>query len=83
VSKTECELMAKSYSQTADVSKSTLNDGLCCPHCGGRSGFILKALFSVEQSVGWDGHREHGDIHLVRENKLGKCAECGNTVKAT
>ena len=62
---------------------SDLNLLLCCPHCGGSSGYTYSRTETYTVSGSW-GREEnaHYDGGPMRETKP-RCADCNKIIKAT
>jgi hypothetical protein len=62
------------------TSASASNGLLCCPKCGGDTGFIEKKIMKYDQWREWDGTAIDAIDKESRGGKLKYCADCGKNV---
>jgi len=56
---------------------------VCCPHCGGKTGFTYKATIRGTQFMPWKGG--HGDAYFEDSDSnhgAYRCDDCGKVIKS-
>jgi hypothetical protein len=54
----------------------------CCPHCGGRNGFVTDIVFKATRTASWDNaDLDTEDYTVVREMNP-RCNDCGEAVRS-
>jgi hypothetical protein len=54
---------------------------LCCPHCGGVSGYYDRNVVSYTQFYEWDGRPiDASEMNHVRGGRAKYCEDCGKRV---
>lgn len=64
------------------MSTPTATEPPCCPHCGGKSGYVTKIQYKAMRLTGWDLRDVDTDSFQVISETDARCEDCGAPVRA-
>lgn len=55
---------------------------ICCPHCGGKSGFRTNIYYKAARYTEWDGNAADTDDYSVLRETNPTCMDCDKPVRS-